>query len=257
MTLRLDDLVILHGCAYPRCAAVIDKRFVGYCSLQCIDRGSVDLWYHSNYQRLPAGWIWPCMPGPRIRFQAAAGIADWSHRYVAVRGPLLDAWRREGLWPEAPLAWPDGVDVPRAFDGIHEAMRQEGAWGRRLAANRLEALLLALAAARGDPGEAAWLGKARLLLAEAPIPIDIPGIAGDCGLAPSTFRRRFAAVVGMSPRDYAISARMERARERLLSGHTPLATIAAGLGFADPSFFSRQFRRSTGLSPREYRASRQ
>ncbi|HAT10352.1 MAG TPA: hypothetical protein DCS97_07110 [Planctomycetes bacterium] len=257
MSSRLDDLSILHGAATPRCRAVVDKRFVGYSSLQCIDRGMVDLWVNQRHWRLEPGWLWPCLPGPRIRFRAATGHEHWSHRYVAVRGPLLESWRREGLWPEEPLPWPPGLDVAAGFDAVLGHLHAGGAWDRRQAANRLEGLLLALVAARRVPGGAPWLSKARQLLAEAPIPIAVTGVAGDCGMPPSTFRRRFTAASGMNPRDYALSARLERARERILQDRAPLAAIAAELGFSDPSYFSRQFRRATGLTPRAYRESRQ
>jgi AraC-like DNA-binding protein len=257
MSARLDDLIILHGGSYPRCRAVIDKRFIGYSSLQCIDRGAVDMWVNQRHWRLEPGWLWTCLPGPRIRFQAAPGNDHWSHRYVAVRGPLLDAWRREGLWPEEPCPWPSGVDVAAGLDAVLGHLRADGAWDRRQATNRLEGLLLDLAAARCEPAAAPWLAKARRLLAEAPIPIDVPGVAGDCGLPTSTFRRRFSAAAGMSPRDFALSSRLERARVRLLADAAPVAAIAADLGFRDPSFFARQFRQATGLTPLAYRHSRQ
>ena len=257
MSLRLDDLIFLHGSAIPNCHARIDKHFVDYGTLQCIDRGAVDLWYNQRHWRLEPGWWWPCMPGPRIRFHPAEGHANWSHRYVAVRGPLLEAWRREGLWPEEPTPWPTGLDLPGILDGIFAHLLEGTVWGRRQAVNRLESLLLAAASARSDPGLAPWLSKARTLLAEAAIPVDVPRVASDCGMPLSTFRRRFVAATGLSPRDFALSARMDKARVRLLADRTPLATVAADLGFADSSFFIRQFRRATGMTPKAYRDSRQ
>lgn len=257
MSIRLDDLVFLHGAAMPRCRAVVDKRFVGYSSFQLIDRGAVDLWVNQRHWTLAAGWCWTCLPGPWIRFRLAPGHEHWSHRYVAVRGPLLDAWRREGLWPDEPMAVPAGCDAVGMMDAILAHMGAGSSWDRRQAVNRLEYLLLSLHAGRREPADAPWLAKARRLLAAAAIPIDVSGVAGDCGMPPSTFRRRFTAATGMSPRDFALSLRIERARLRVLQDRAPLAEIAHEVGFSDPSYFSRQFRRATGLTPRAYRESRQ
>lgn len=257
MASRLDDCIFLHGSATPRCTARVDKHFVGYCSLQFIAAGAVELAYNARTWHLPAGWLWPCIPGPRIRFHAAVGHAWWSHRYVAVRGPLVDAWRRDGLWPEEPLPVPTGINLAAAFDALYPLLADGSAWSRRRAVNRLEDLLLSLAIARASPSDAPWLQQARDLLDQASIPLDVARIAADCDMSEITFRRRFTAALGMNPRDFAISARIERACSRLLSGTEPIATIATALGYPDLSFFSRQFRQRTGMTPRAYRLSHQ
>lgn len=256
MALRLDDCVVLHGHATPRCAARIDKRFVGYGSLQLCSAGAVELWYGERSWLLGPGWLWPCLPGPRIRFHPAPGHAWWHHRYVAVRGPLFEAWRRDGLWPETPLAQPPGVDAAAAFDALYALLGEGTAWARRRAINRLEDLLLALACARGSPCEAPWLARAKALLEQAAVPVDVAAVARDCGQPPSTFRRRFAAATGLSPRDFALGARIDRACARLLADAAPVSAIADALGYPDASFFVRQFRLRTGLTPQAYRRSR-
>jgi AraC-like DNA-binding protein len=256
MSMRLDDCVVLHGKPTPRCCARVDKHFVGYGSLQLCSAGAVELWYNSRRWLLGPGWLWPCLPGPQIRFHAAPGHAWWDHRYVAVCGPLYEAWRREGLWPDEPLAVPAAIAAAESFDAIYRYLAEGSAWARRRAVNRLEDLLLALACARGDPQEAPWLARARALLVAAAVPVDVPAVAQDCGLPLSTFRRRFAAATGMSPRDFALTARIDRACDRLLADQAPVADIAAELGYPDTSFFVRQFRQRTGLTPQAYRLSR-
>lgn len=257
MPSRLDDCIILHGSRTLRCTAKVDKHFIDYCTLQFISAGAVDLTYNARAWHLPPNWLWPCIPGPHIRFHAAAGHTWWSHRYIAVRGPLVDAWRRDGLWPEEPLQVPAGVDVAAAFDAIYVLMADESAWSRRRVVNRLEDLLLTLAAARCSPSDAPWLLRAREALDQAPIPLEVTRIAEDCGMSEVTFRRRFTAALGMSPRDFAISARIERACAHLLTSDIPIAVIATALGYPDLSFFSRQFRQRTGMTPRAYRLSQQ
>jgi AraC-like DNA-binding protein len=253
---RLDDCVFLHWRRDPDCRAVVDKRFVGYCSLQHIARGRVRLAYNARNWDLEPGWIWPCYPGPRIRFSALAPATAWTHRYVAMRGLLVDAWRSEGLLPEEPCPEPGGARVAQRFDEIHALLDAGDRWSRRRAVNALEALLLVLAQAVGRNEPGGWVAHAQAMLAdERRFHADIDGVASACGMAPSTFRRRFHAAVGVSPRTWALHARLERARGLLLAGHEPVRLIAERLGYHDPFFFSRQFQAHTGLSPTAYRRS--
>lgn len=255
MTFRLRDCVVLHASEVPACTAVIEKRFVGYCSLQYVTAGAVSLSYNRKPWHLDPGWIWPCNPGPHIAFHAAPGQRHWYHHHVAVRGPLLDHWRAEGLWPVEPQAAPQDAAFTPLFRRMVGAVREPTSL--LLGINLLEQILLHLAHARREPVAEAWVERAKRLLAE---PDDfrngVAAVATACGLPPSTFRRAFQRAVGVSPRDFALTARLERARQLLLTTDDPIGAIAEQLGYRDVFFFSRQFHQRTGLSPRAFRATR-
>lgn len=53
--------------------------------------------------------------------------------------------------------------------------------------------------------------------------------------------------------EYLTNTRIEKAKDLLLDGKTPLKEIALTIGYKDPNYFSRVFKKETGLSPREYR----
>lgn len=65
----------------------------------------------------------------------------------------------------------------------------------------------------------------------------------------------FKQEYGVSPQDYLISYRIERAKKLLKSKRSPLSVqeIATAVGFENPLYFSRLFRNRTGMSPSEYR----
>lgn len=63
----------------------------------------------------------------------------------------------------------------------------------------------------------------------------------------------FKKEVGMSVVDYITSARMERAKELLISTPMYIADIARSVGYADMRYFSKQFQRFVGIKPSEYR----
>jgi AraC-like DNA-binding protein len=254
------DLVFLHGLATPRCRARVDKHFVGYCALQFMAEGAMDVSYNARRYVFQGSWLWPCMPGPRIRFHPAAdGPGWWNHRYVAITGARLDHWRTEGLWPSSPQPAPSDIDMVPLFDEVLRLIQGHDRWDHQRAGLRLEEILVVLARARQQTGpEAAWLVKARALLDIVPVENhdgQYEEIARQCGLPMSTFRRKFHDATGMGPREYAILQRMNRARVMLLESTASAADIAEQLGYQDQAFFSRQFRQLTGMTPLAYRRS--
>ena len=72
-------------------------------------------------------------------------------------------------------------------------------------------------------------------------------------LSPSQLRRVFAEAYGKSPIAYLTMLRAERMAHLLKLTDSPIAIIAASVGWGDPDFAARQFRRSVGVSPSEYR----
>jgi AraC family transcriptional regulator len=73
------------------------------------------------------------------------------------------------------------------------------------------------------------------------------------GLSVDRFRREFKAATQMSPHQYVIRKRVDRARELLSSSRNPrLADIALACGFADQSHLSTTFRRVLGISPARF-----
>ncbi len=73
------------------------------------------------------------------------------------------------------------------------------------------------------------------------------------GLDYETFRKRFRRETGVSPGQYRIRRRMERACALLQASPRSVADIALDLGYASPFDFSTQFRRQLGISPSHYR----
>jgi AraC family transcriptional regulator len=68
------------------------------------------------------------------------------------------------------------------------------------------------------------------------------------------FARQFKAATGLSPYQYVISRRVERAQHLLRKDEElGLAEVALRSGFSDQSRFSLQFKRITGVTPRQFR----
>ena len=95
--------------------------------------------------------------------------------------------------------------------------------------------------------------RARDLL-EAPheTPLSIEAAAEMVGWSGDHMRRMFKQVLGSSPAQIQMGARLRRAQELLRYGGLPIAEVARRCAFEDASHFARVFRRATGLTPREW-----
>jgi AraC family transcriptional regulator len=83
--------------------------------------------------------------------------------------------------------------------------------------------------------------------------VDLETTAGRAGLSPFHFLRVFSKVLGVTPHQYLVRARLRRAARLLTDATLPVTDVALDAGFADLSNFVRTFRRAAGVSPREFR----
>ncbi len=78
-------------------------------------------------------------------------------------------------------------------------------------------------------------------------------IAHQLEISYSLFRREFKNFVGVSPSQYQMDIRLQRAQELLVTTNHSIAHIAEMLGFTDTAQFSTFFRKRQNITPREYR----
>ena len=71
----------------------------------------------------------------------------------------------------------------------------------------------------------------------------------ELGISPAQAATLFARAFGMSPVAYRMQARLNRARELLISTRRNVSEAAYEVGFSDPLYFSRAFHRHFGITP--------
>ena len=84
-------------------------------------------------------------------------------------------------------------------------------------------------------------------------PLTLERSAGEAGLSPFHFLRLFAAVIGVTPHQYLVRARLRRAARLLSDADRSITDVAYDVGFGDLSNFVRTFHAAAGLSPRRFR----
>jgi ABC-type sugar transport system ATPase subunit len=86
--------------------------------------------------------------------------------------------------------------------------------------------------------------------------LDYQEIAHSVFMGYENFRRRFKTQVGLSPNQYFIKSKIEKAKEMLLYTNLEIKEIAEKLGFEDPYYFSRIFKEKVKVSPAKFRGVR-
>jgi AraC-like DNA-binding protein len=78
-------------------------------------------------------------------------------------------------------------------------------------------------------------------------------IAAQVHLSPFHFHRRFAELLGLTPKHFMLSCQITQAKQELLARRKDLAKIATDCGFAHQSHFTSRFKQATGLTPTRWR----
>ncbi len=72
-------------------------------------------------------------------------------------------------------------------------------------------------------------------------------------LSPIYFRQLFYDSTGMTPYDYILDKRIEKAKELLTMSNMPIVDIAINCGFTVQAYMGKVFRQITGYTPFKYR----
>ncbi|HEY9620879.1 MAG TPA: AraC family transcriptional regulator [Crinalium sp.] len=83
--------------------------------------------------------------------------------------------------------------------------------------------------------------------------IKLTDLASLLGMSQFHFSHQFKQATGISPYQYLLQQRIERAKQLLKQSDCPIADIALTCGFNSHSHLSKQFRQLMGTTPKAYR----
>ena len=83
--------------------------------------------------------------------------------------------------------------------------------------------------------------------------VDFDQLALANGLSPSDFRRKWGALMRVTPGRFVTQLRMREACRLLVETDKTIREIAATVGYSDPLYFSRRFRQIVGETATSYR----
>ncbi|HLI12448.1 MAG TPA: AraC family transcriptional regulator [Alphaproteobacteria bacterium] len=191
-----------------------------------------------------------------LSFQFSPALVDTISARAGIRQG--DIWRTACLPPLAELMvlgeLAQAAAEGRSDIGLDEAGMLLAARFVRTVAGEKRALICRPGASRARRGDRRRAVEAALRLDDrASEPNDLDTIAAEAGLSPFHFLRLFARVLGVTPHQYLVRARLRRAARLLAEEERPITEIAFDVGFGDLSNFVRSFRRAAGVSPRGFR----
>lgn len=85
--------------------------------------------------------------------------------------------------------------------------------------------------------------------------LSLSAIANELGMSQYYFCHLFKRSTGMSPHQYLIRQRVERAQQLLRQPGRTITSVAMECGFANQSHFAKYFRTCTGMNPNQFRKS--
>jgi AraC-like DNA-binding protein len=98
------------------------------------------------------------------------------------------------------------------------------------------------------------LCRSRELLRESlDAALGIHEVARRAGMSEHHFIRRFAALFGVTPHQYRLQARLDRAKQLLAMGELSVTQVCMSVGFSSLGSFSDLFARRVGVAPSGYR----
>ena len=78
-------------------------------------------------------------------------------------------------------------------------------------------------------------------------------LAAIAQMSPYHFLRLFKQSMGVTPHQYILQCRIEKAKNLLQHSELSIAEVAASVGFCDQSHFTRYFKRIVGVTPKQLR----
>ncbi|MGM9737797.1 MAG: AraC family transcriptional regulator [Candidatus Cryptobacteroides sp.] len=84
-------------------------------------------------------------------------------------------------------------------------------------------------------------------------PISIETLSEELCMSRASFFRKMKSLTGMTPNDFILSYRLDKAAAMLKEGKWRINEISDMLGFSSSSYFSKVFKQKFGVTPKEWR----
>ena len=160
--------------------------------------------------------------------------------------------------------FPKESGVGKIVEEIRELFRDENESTRFEIKRRILNLLIIIADSVTDPSIAESVQKAPAHIGEIQNAVNyinknlakqitLDDIAHAASMSRSYVSSYFKLVTGVSPYDYLLTARVEKAIYFLKKTELSVTEIAQKCGFGSLSSFNKTFKKSLGVTPREYR----
>ncbi|MES2458711.1 MAG: AraC family transcriptional regulator [Bacteroidota bacterium] len=210
--------------------------------------------------KIKAGTVIFLFPNEKHRYKPDS-TTGWDEYWVGVRGSVVDNLLSAGhLSVDKPchyIGFNDGII--NLYHLIIEKTKQEQSGYQPLISGIFLHLLghchsLIKQSVVESTEEEMVTDKARLLFrANINNPYSPEQAAQELNVGYSWFRKRFKSYTGLSPGQYYLQLKIEKAKELLTNSDMQIKEISIELNFDTSFYFSKIFKEKTGYSPTDYR----
>jgi AraC-like DNA-binding protein len=189
----------------------------------------------------------------------------WAEHWIECRGPAFDRAAEAGLLQPRRPVWRVGLlpDLLQGFERCHALAKRRWSGVQALLSTMGLHLLAVLLSAPSPAQEAQRSTDEKVRQAQSLLArryherrLTVEGLAHELHLSYSSFRQAFRARTGLSPKQYLLQIRLQRAQDFLTNTPKSIGEIAEILGFDSPFHLSKQFKNRLGLAPQAWRKRR-
>ena len=198
-------------------------------------------------------------PGTWHRYRPLS-TQGWTELWVEIGGPLMERLISDSVFStsEPVVTVSRRLELEERLNSIHSSMSEEPAGDAPEIAVHALGILSLLHHSRHEQGRPKSIVGAveqakRIMEESGSRPLRMPALARSLGVAYSYFRREFRKRTGISPRQYLLRIRMQRAQRMLGSSNASLKQVADRLGFSSAFHLSSSFKAQFGLAPSQWR----
>lgn len=209
-------------------------------------------------QRVHAGDMLLLHPGERYTLRPDTAT-EWEACHVAFEGHTVDEKIRTGFFDRRKPVFTIGIkeSVTAIFKEIYTLADDNTEGSSQYAAGLVYMLLGRMLYEHHRTGTSGGITAQMILRAKTLMNADnnesMEQIAARVGLPYDRFRREFKRLCGISPGQFRMEQKMEKAKRLLCETDMSIALIAEQLGFGYQGELSALFRKHVGMPPLEFR----
>lgn len=215
-----------------------------YYQIYCIVSGKGRFCCQAKEYRAGAGDL-ILIPSGAVAFLQADEKAPWEYIRAGFSSslPLSDVFGRQVIYaPES----------KRIFEQMLSC-RQYGEMAETYICAKVLELLTLLGGGKAVSGARRYVLQAKNIIeTQYDKDLSVSALAQELGLERSYFSKIFKEELGVSPQQYLVSYRLEKAAKLMRKQHYTPSLAAAYCGYSDLVNFSKMFKKRFGLSPRHY-----
>lgn len=248
---------------------IINEQYPGINPVQCGWEDCAPS--HAFGPAVRSHWLLHCVLSGTGRFTREGITYRVNPGEIFVIPPFLETYYEADAqqpWSYIWVGFTSDIGLPEAFQqsvlrcagarGIFEDMRRcqnmHSGKSAFLAGRIWELIAQVLDAGKIENG---YVEKAlHCMQAEYMTELTVAGLAARLNLDRCYFSTLFTKQVGVSPSQYLMHLRLEKAAELMLQHNQSPSVAAASVGYTDIYNFSKMFKKKYGCSPRHYRAGR-